>query len=421
MPPVPSTPVIPLDLAALRAARSRIAERIERTPLHHSASLTELLGAPLWLKLENLQQTGSFKLRGASLVVDELAASATPPPGVIAASAGNHAQAVAWAARRAGLPARVLMPVSAPLTKIEACRSFGAEIELVGETLEDAGREARRQADAEGLALIHPYDDWRIVAGQASVGLELLEDLPDASVVVVPLGGGGLLSGIALALKLQRPDLRVVGVQAEAVAPWRHYLLDGGLDPVPAGARTIADGIRVKAPGECTRQVIARHVDAVVTVDEDAIARAIVTLLERTHTIGEGAGVVALAALLQGKVPVTAEDRVVCVVSGGNIDMSLVGRSIDFGLAASGRLLHVAVTLPDVPGRLAELLALVARLGMNVREVEHRRGELQVPVGMTEISLTLETRNHAHQHELLAELAAQGLHTRAHARGGVAA
>ena len=408
--PVPTG--IPLDLATLQAARTRLAGQVEHTPQRYSAALSERVGAPLWLKLENLQQTGSFKLRGASLVVGALAAAAQPPAGVIAASAGNHAQAVAWAARRAGLRARVLMPVSAPLTKIDACRSFGAEVELVGETLEEAGGEAQRQADAQGLALIHPYDDWRIVAGQASVGLELLEDLPEASVVVVPLGGGGLLSGIALAVKLQRPGVRVVGVQADAVAPWRHFLRDGGLDAVPAAARTIADGIRVKQPGQCTRQVIARHVDAIVTVDEDAIARAIVVLLEHTRTIGEGAGVVALAALLQGLVEVGPEDRVVCVVSGGNIDMSLVGRSIDFGLAASGRLLHATVTLPDVPGRLAALLATVARLGMNVREVQHRRGELQVPVGTTEITLVLETRDAAHQQELLAHLASEGLATR---------
>lgn len=406
---LPAPAPIPLDLAALQAARQRIAGRVEHTPLRHSALLSERIGAPLWLKLENLQQTGSFKLRGASLVVDELAASSTPPPGVIAASAGNHAQAVAWAARRAGLRARVLMPVSAPLTKIDACRSFGAEVELLGETLEDAGREAARQATEQGLALIHPYDDWRIVAGQASVGLELLQDLPEASVVVVPLGGGGLLSGIALAVKLQRPGVRIVGVQAAAVAPWRHFLDDARVDPVPAGARTIADGIRVKAPGQLTQRVVARHVDEIVTVDEDAIARAIVTLLEHTRTIGEGAGVVALAALLQGLVPLDAGDRVVCVVSGGNIDMSLVGRSIDFGLAASGRLLHVAVTLPDVPGRLSGLLALVARLGMNVREVQHRRGELQVPVGLTEITLALETRDAAHQQQLLAALIDEGL------------
>lgn len=410
--PTPADAAIPLDLAALRAARARIAAQVEHTPQPHSAALSERVGAPLWLKLENLQQTGSFKLRGASLVVDALAGAPRPPRGVIAASAGNHAQAVAWAARRAGLRARVLMPRSAPLTKIEACRSFGAEVELVGETLEEAGAQAERQAQAQGLALVHPYDDWRIVAGQASVGLELLEDLPEATVVVVPLGGGGLLSGIALAVKLQRPDVRIVGVQADAVAPWRHFLDDGGLEPVTGAARTIADGIRVKAPGQCTRQVIARYVDRIVTVDEDAIARAIVTLLEATRTIGEGAGVVALAALLQGLVQLGPDDRVACVVSGGNIDMSLVGRSIDFGLAASGRLLHVAVTLPDLPGRLAALLATVADLGMNVREVQHRRGELQVPVGMTEITLALETRDRGHQRALLAQLAEQGLATR---------
>lgn len=276
----------------------------------------------------------------------------------------------------------------------------------------DATVEARRQASERGLVLVHPYDDWTIVAGQASVGLELLADLPEANVVVVPLGGGGLLAGIALAIKLQRPDVRIVGVQAEAVAPWRHFLDDGGIEPVAHGRRTIADGISVKAPGELTRQVIARHVDAIVTVDDNAIAEAIVTLLERTRTIGEGAGVVALAALLQRRIEVGPDDRVACVVSGGNIDMGLVGRSIDYGLAASGRLLNVAVTLPDTPGRLSGLLQTVAALGINVREVHHGRGELQVPVGMTEITLALETRDRAHQRELLDRLAGEGLVTR---------
>lgn len=400
---------IPLDLEMLRRVRSQLGDRIVHTLQPHSEFLSERIGAALWLKLENLQQTGSFKLRGASHKIAKLADRQEAPAGVIAASAGNHAQAVAWAARRAGLSARVIMPETAPLTKVEACRAQGAEIDQVGSSLEEATSEARRLADAEGRIFISPYDDWDIIAGQASTGLEMLEDLPEATVAVVPLGGGGLISGIALALKLQRPDIRIVGVQAEAVAPWRHFLDDGGIDDIVPGSRTIADGISVKAPGKRTRQVIGKYVDEIVTVDDNAIAEAIVTLLERTRTIGEGAGVAGLAALVEGHVAVEPDDRVICVISGGNIDMTLVGRSIDYGLSSSNRLMGISVTLPDTPGNLAGLLNLVAGLGMNVRDVEHRRGELHVPVGMTQITLELETRDRAHQLELLERLAEKDL------------
>lgn len=400
---------IELELPDLIAARERLGDQVLHTPLNASESLTKRVGAPVSLKHENLQLTGSFKIRGASHKLARLTAGERSPAGVIAASAGNHAQAIARAARRAGLPATVIMPRSAPMTKVAACRELGARIEQVGDTLEDATERARELADAEGFEFVSPYDDWDVIAGQASCGLEMLEDMPEMTQVVVPLGGGGLLAGVALAIKLQRPEVRLVGVQAEAVAPWRHFLDDGEFEQTRPGARTIADGISVKAPGRLTRQVIARHVDEVVTVDDNAIARAIVTLLELTRTIGEGGGVVALAALLEGRVRVSPEDRVACVISGGNIDMSLVGRSIDYGLSASGRLLSVAVTLPDRPGSLSGLISQVAELGMNVRDVRHRRGELHVPVGLTEITLELETRDGEHQRQLLSALEDQGL------------
>lgn len=399
---------LPLDLAALRAARERMGDAVLRTAQWTNDPLSQDLGVQLQLKLENLQRTGSFKIRGATHKIARLLATDTPP-GVIAASAGNHAQGVARAAALAGLPVTVVMPATAPLTKIESCRRLGAQVLLEGETLEEAAEKARAIAADTGYVFLHPYDDWDVIAGQGSCGLEMLEDAPDMSVAVVPLGGGGLISGIALALKLQNPAIRIVGVQTESVAPYRHYLVDGGLDEVPHGAHTIADGIKVKRPGELTRQVIAAHVDEIVTVDDNAIAEAIVTLLERTRTIGEGAGVVGLAALMQGKLRLSPDDRVVCVISGGNIDMSLVGRSIDYGLAASGRLMSVAVTISDAPGHLLRLIREVAALGMNIRHVEHRRGELHVAVGMTEVILQMETRDAAHQQELLQHLAAQGL------------
>lgn len=408
----PETLPIPLDLAALHAARATIGDAVLHTAQPLDEALSDLLGVTLHLKLENLQRTGSFKLRGATHKIARLLHDGLRPPGVVAVSAGNHAQGVARAARQHGLPAVVVMPVNAPLTKVSACKALGADVRLVGDTLEQAAVEAHRLAAAEGLAFLHPYDDWDVIAGQASCGLEMLEDAPDLDVAVVPLGGGGLISGIALALKLQRPAIRIVGVQADAVAPFRHFLRDGSIEAAPTGAHTIADGIKVKRPGELTRRVIARYVDEIVTVDDNAIAEAIVSVLERTHTIGEGAGVVGLAALVERRIALRPGERVVCVISGGNVDMTLVGRSIDYGLASSGRLMSVAVTIVDAPGRLLALLKTVAELGINVRHVEHRRGELHVPVGMTEVILQMETRDFEHQRELIEHFAAEGLEVR---------
>lgn len=405
------SPGFSLTLDELRQARERIAAAILSTPLWGNDPLSQDLGCNVHLKLENLQRTGSFKLRGASHKVDRLLAAGRPR-GVIAASAGNHAQGVARAAAAAGLPATVVMPLNAPLTKVESCKAMGATVVLHGQSLEEAKLEADRLAAGEGLAFIHPYDDRDVIAGQASVGLEILESLPSVSTVIVPLGGGGLISGIALAIKLQRPEVRIIGVQAESVAPWRHFLADGGLDVIRPVAHTIADGIMVKRPGELTRQVIARHVDEIVTVDDNAIAEAMVRLLERTRTIGEGAGVVGLAALMRQKIRVRPDEAVVIVVSGGNADMTLVGRSIDYGLASSGRLMSIAVTIPDTPGRLAALLGVVAAHGMNIRHIEHRRGELHVPVGMTEVIMQMETRDLAHQQELFEHFAREGLAAR---------
>jgi len=408
MPTVP----LSLELSDLVTARERIRGAVTRTVQWPNDALSEEFGAPLSLKLENLQRTGSFKLRGATHKIGRLLEGDAPPAGVVAASAGNHAQGVARAALQAGLRAVVVMPANAPLTKIVACRKLGADVRLIGDTLETAADEARRLADAEQLAFIHPYDDRDVIAGQASCGLEMLEDSPDMTLAIVPLGGGGLISGIALALKLQNPAIRVVGVQTETVAPWRHFLRDGALEEVPPGAHTVADGIKVKRPGVLTRQVIARYVDEIVTVDDNAIAEAIVALLERTRTIGEGAGVVGLAALMQKKIRPRPDDRVVVVISGGNVDMTLVGRSIDYGLASSGRLMSVAVTISDAPGQLLALLKTVAELGMNVRHVEHRRGELHVPVGMTDVILQIETRDLEHQHALLTHFVDEGLRVR---------
>ncbi|MCX9157454.1 threonine ammonia-lyase [Niveibacterium sp. 24ML] len=400
------------ELASLQAVARSISDAVLRTVQWQNDMLSEEMGAPVWLKMENLQRTGSFKIRGATHKMRRLMATRPGLRGVVAVSAGNHAQGVARAAASAGVPATVVMPENAPITKVQSCRRMGATILLHGENLEQARELADRIALEQDLAFMHPYDDQDVIAGQASCGLEMLEDCPDMTVAVVPLGGGGLLSGIALALKLQRPDIRIIGVQTETVAPYRHFLTDGQFEPVAPGAHTIADGIKVKAPGRFTSPLIARFVDEIVTVDDNAIAEAIVATLERTRTIAEGAGAVGLAALMRGKVRLRPDDRAVVVISGGNIDMSLVGRSIDYGLASSGRLMSVAVTIPDSPGRLLALLRTVAALGINVRHVEHRRGELHVPVGKTEVILQMETRDFAHQNELLQQFAAEGMNAR---------
>ncbi|QEA40464.1 threonine ammonia-lyase [Pistricoccus aurantiacus] len=394
----------PLSLRYLQATRASLQDAVIHTAQWRNDPLSTDLGTSLAFKLENLQRAGSFKIRGATHKIARLIATDAQGNGVIAASAGNHAQGVARAADLSGLRAVVVMPTNAPLTKIEACRKMGAEVHLHGTNLEQSTELALEIAQRDNLAFLSPYDDWDVIAGQASCGLEMLEDAPDMTLAVVPLGGGGLLSGVALALKLQNPAIRVVGVQTDTVAPWRRFLVDGSIEEVAPDAHTIADGIKVKRAGKLTRQVIARYVDDIVTVSDNAIAEAIVTLLEHTHTIGEGAGVTGLAALMRGKIRVSDQDRVVCVISGGNVDMSLVGRSIDYGLASSGRLISLSVIIQDTPGNLAHLLDTVARLGMNIRHVEHRRGELHVPIGTTQVILEMETRGPEHQKQLIALL-----------------
>lgn len=403
------TESLPLSLEDLHATRASLGDAILHTAQWHNDTLSAALGTSLAFKFENLQRAGSFKIRGATNKIAQLLAADAQGNGVIAASAGNHAQGVARAAGLAGLRAVVVMPTNAPLTKVEACRKMGAEIHLHGTNLEQATELAQEIGQRDNLAFLSPYDDWDVIAGQASCGLEMLEDTPDITLAVVPLGGGGLLSGVALALKLQNPAIRVIGVQTDTIAPWRHFLADGSIEEVAPDAHTIADGIKVKRAGKLTRRVIARHVDDIVTVSDNAIAEAIVTLLEHTHTIGEGAGVTGLAALMSGKIPVGDQDRVVCVVSGGNVDTSLVGRSIDYGLASSGRLINLSVTIQDTPGNLAHLLDTVARLSVNIRHVEHRRGELHVPVGMTQVILEMEARGPEHQDQLVALFREEGL------------
>jgi threonine dehydratase len=392
----------------VRAARERIAGEITATPCRRAHSSEALLdgGGRLYLKLENLHRTGSFKERGA---LNRLALMSEEERrrGVIAASAGNHAQALALHATRLGVAATVVMPEHTPLVKVGSARRYGAEVVLHGESFDDAVAEARHRRDAEGLVLVPAFDDPRIVAGQGTIGLELLEQLEAIDLVVVPIGGGGLISGIAVALKEARPAVRVIGVEAEA-APSARASRDAGRIVATTATDTIADGIAVKRVGEVTFPLIERYVDEIVLVSEEEIAAAVLLLLEREKTLAEGAGAAGMAALAARKVPVAAGDVAVAVIGGGNIDINMLSRIIDRGLVADGRLVRLEVAGRDRPGLMARLTSAVARCGANVLEIAHHREFADIKVGEVEIVFTLETRGPEHVEEAIAALEADG-------------
>jgi threonine dehydratase len=373
-----------LGLAEIERARERLAGVARVTPVYGSETLSRLTGRPVHLKAENLQRTGSFKIRGA---VNKLATldDAERAAGVVAASAGNHAQAVAWAAREAAVPATIFVPQDAPMAKVEATKSYGAEVVMVGEALEEAIAAAQQSVQETGATLVHPYEDESVVAGQGTIGLELGEQLVDAEIVLVPIGGGGLASGIGLALQGR---VRVIGVRA---AP---------------EAFTIADGIAVKKPGELTGPILDRVLDDVVEVGSREIAEAIVLVLERTKLVVEGAAAVGIAALLEGKVG--GEGPVAVVLSGGNIDASTLITVMRAGLTFAGRHLVVRTWVPDRPGELLKLLDLVAKERVNVLDVEHLREGVDIPVGATGIELTLLTRDDGHCAALLEQMRGWG-------------
>jgi len=394
--------------ADVRAARERIAGEITATPCRRAHSSEALLdgGGRLYLKLENLHRTGSFKERGA---LNRLALMSEEERrrGVIAASAGNHAQALALHATRLGVAATVVMPEHTPLVKVGSARRHGAKVVLHGDSFDDAVAEANRRREAEGLVLVPAFDDPRIVAGQGTIGLELLEQLDAIDLVVVPIGGGGLVSGIAVALKEARPGVRVIGVEAEA-APSARASRDAGRIVATTATDTIADGIAVKRVGEVTFPLIERYVDEIVLVSEEEIAAAVLLLLEREKTLAEGAGAAAVAALAAGRVTVAAGETAVAVVSGGNIDINMLSRIIDRGLVADGRLVRLEVGGRDRPGLLARLTSAVAGCGANVLEIAHHREFADIKVGEVEIVFTLETRGPEHVEEAIAALEADG-------------
>ena len=385
----------------IRQARERIAGRIRATPVVHSHNLSRLAGRPVALKPEYRQRTGSFKIRGATNFVSRLPADTQ----VVAASAGNHAQGVALAAATSGLPATIFMPRTATLPKIQATRNYGATIQLAGESVDDAIVAARQYAAEHDAVFVPPFDDPLVIAGQGTIGPELADEVPEAEVVVVPIGGGGLISGIGTALAASDPRPRVVGVEAEAASCMLASLRDG--HPVILGSvATMADGIAVRAPSPLTLEHVQAYVDEIVTVGEDDISRAVLLLLERAKAVVEPAGAATLAAIIAGKVP--GSGPVAAVLSGGNVDPLLLIKVIDHGLSAAGRFVVLRVILEDRPGALAGLTTDVARLGLNVLEVEHHRSGMDLDMEQVEVRLTLETRNAIHSDEVIAHLRRRG-------------
>jgi threonine dehydratase len=391
------------------AARS-IAGRVRETPLLSAGELSRRVGARVLLKAENLQLTGSFKSRGATHIIRGLPREALDA-GVVAASAGNHAQAVAFAARHAGAHAVLVMPAQAPLAKVAAVEQYGGEVRFVDGGYDEAQAEAQRLAESEGLTVVHAFDHPQVVAGQGTVGLEIARDAPNVKLVVVPLGGGGLASGIGLALAGALEGVKVVGVQAEACAPY----IDSLAAERPIGARsanTICDGIAVKRPGDFTLPLVRRYVDEVVTVSDDEVAQAMVMLLERSKLVVEGAGAVAVAALMHGRVEGPAEGDVCAVLSGGNVDASLLSECIRLGETAAGRRMVLSTVVPDRPGALAGLLRVVADHGGNVVDVEHLRDGIEIHVRETAIKLVLQTRGPENSQEILDSARAEGFSVR---------
>ena len=379
-------------LADIEAARARISGHARETPIYRSETFSRLSGRPVSLKAENLQRTGAFKIRGAvnklSTLTDEERAR-----GVVAASAGNHGQAVAWAGRELGARATIFVPEDAPMTKVDAARTYGADVRFVGSYFEESLDAAREYAVGAGATFVHAFEDETVIAGQGTIGLELVEQAPDAGTVVIPIGGGGLCAGIATALKTLRPNVRVVGVQAAGTLP-------GG-----AGF-TIADGIAVKAPGELTTRVLETVCDDIVAVTDEEISEAIVLLLERAKLVVEGAGAVGVAALLAGRLG--GSGPVAIVLSGGNIDPTLLITVMRHGLTQAGRYLVLRTRVRDRPGELAKLLGLLGGGRVNVMSVEHHREGVDIPINETEVELTLLTRDPGHCDEVVATMEGWG-------------
>ncbi|ABO48647.1 L-threonine ammonia-lyase [Desulforamulus reducens MI-1] len=393
-----------VTLQNILEARERLKGVSRFTPLEPSEAFSKMTGANVFLKLENLQKTGSFKLRGAYNKVAALAKEAAR--GVVAASAGNHAQGVAFASSQAGIPATIVMPEGAPITKVERTKAYGAEVVLSGQGYDDAFRKAQEVQQEKGAVFVHAFDDPLVIAGQGTIGLEILEELPDLDAVVVPIGGGGLIAGVACAIKEQRPGVQIIGVQA-ADAPSMLEAWKIGKVQELKSAQTIADGIAVRRPGDLTFEMVRRYVDQIVTVDDEEIARAILMLLESSKLMVEGAGAVGIAALLHKKCDLSGK-KVAVILSGGNIDVNVMSMIIERGLIKAGRYLRFKTILTDRPGSLQKLLSNLAQSGANVISIVHDRIKPNVPLKQAEVEISLETRNAEHIAQIVESLGKMG-------------
>jgi threonine dehydratase len=406
MPSKPARAATPaLSLTEIRTAMDRIRESIYLSPCARSEYFSQLTGNSVYLKLDNLQRTGAFKERGAlnkllTLTTEERSR------GVIAASAGNHAQGVAYHAGRHGIRAEICMPLTTPLIKVSATKSYGAEVILHGANYDEACEEAVRRSQQFGMTFVHPFDDEVVIAGQGTMGLEILQQVPDIEAVIAPIGGGGLIAGVACAVKATNPHVRVIGVQPARLPSMKVAIAEG--HPVTLSpAATIADGIAVRRAGEKTLPLIQKYVDDIVTVDEEEIANAILLLLEREKTLAEGAGAAAIAALINRKTPLSGK-KIAVLVCGGNIDVSLLSRIMERGLVKDGRLVRLRVHLPDYPGALHRLTGILAQHRANIVETSYDRAYYGVNLGDTAIDITMETRGPDHIAELLSALNASG-------------
>jgi threonine dehydratase len=382
-----------VTLKSIEAAHERIRSAIHRSPCQISHNLSQAAGLPVFLKLENLQRTGSFKERGALNKLLTLTEQERRR-GVIAASAGNHAQGVAYHACSRGIRAQIVMPLATPLVKVAATRNFGADVILHGSNYDEACDEALRRCRQDSLTFIHPFDDPEVIAGQGTIGLELLDQVEDLEAVIVPIGGGGLISGIACAIKESNPKIKVIGVEPEKLPSMQRAREEGSPVTIPAEA-TIADGIAVRRVGEHTLPLVRHYVDDIISVDDEEIASAILVLLEREKTLAEGAGAAALAALIQHKTHLEGK-RTAVLVCGGNIDVTLLAKIIERGLVKDGRLVRVRVYLQDRPGALLQLTEILANERANIVETVHNRAYYGVSLGETVIDITIETRGSAH-------------------------
>jgi threonine dehydratase len=394
--------------ADIEAAAATISGSVIATDCNHSRTLSEICGCEVWLKFENLQFTSTFKERGALNRLTALSAEERKH-GVIAMSAGNHAQGVAYHAKRLGIPACIVMPIGTPMVKIENTRRHGAEVVVIGATLEEAGAFAREHGAARGMTLIHPYDDPLIIAGQGTIALEMLHDAPKLDTLVVPIGGGGLISGIAIAARSIRPDLRIIGVEAE-LYPSMYNVIKG--KHLPMRGDTLAEGIAVKDAGLITREIIRELVDDIVLVTEDQIERAVAMLISIEKTVVEGAGAVGLAAVLSARDAFRGRN-VGLVLTGGNIDTRLIASVLTRELAREGRLTQLGLDIVDRPGQLAMVANILAAAGANIIEVSHQRTFSDLPAKATLLELVIETRDRVHLDDVLAQLAAAGIKVRA--------